>query len=246
MGGSSTQRRVGAGDISANFRALFREFEKVFQPGATGSSRAGITAARTTREELQLTRRFGRQFAQLEQRLNQQAIQRDPVARRLQQTAISGLEGQQQLQQTALSGLEDILQGNLPQDVRSRFTEDLRSSLAGRGLNQSGLGAVEEASGLARLREGIRGQRLGQAASILGGTTQPGLGLLDVPTVRRVSPLEGGPSQFGLNPQGIFSSLVGQNAGIAGQNLARGGQFFDQGLQSAQFLSKLFEVGGFG
>lgn len=235
MGGPNLSGNPSTGPA---FDEFFRNFEnvllnqerrdqnvdKVFNPETgrfedTGPfSRAGGIVRGLAEEELALTRRFAPQFIRTEQRLNEQAIQGDPLARRLRGTALSTLRGVDDL-------LEGVFSGDLPDDVRRSITEDVRGAQSARGILESGVGAVEEASRLAGGRERFRSARIQQVAGLLSGVAGPGLSLLNVPSIRRFSPTQGSPSSLGFPD--IFAGInardiANTNARIGIQNSIAG------------------------
>lgn len=63
-------------------------------------------------------------------------------------------------------------ESGLPADVEQRITRNVRSSLASRGLEDSSIGAIQEAGALAGGAEQIRAERLGQVRDYFTSSTQ--------------------------------------------------------------------------
>lgn len=143
-------------------------------------------------DELQLTGTFAPQFQELQQAIQERGIQNDPFARDLRNLSQQGIRQQtllnRELTNIAQSGLQGVARGDLPDDVQARLLESARAGGAARGILGSEAGIVAEAANLAGGAERFRQSRIAQAQSILGGvaqTSQPGLGLLNVPGQRQ-------------------------------------------------------------
>ena len=192
---------------------VFSAFEQLLGPvGADGTSRAGALLGQVSREELGLMEELAPRFQELQQELQERAIEADPLAAASRQLALTGVGAIQ-------AGLEGLGEDGLPDDIRRTITEEVRASGAARGLLRSPASALEEVSRLMGGREAIRASRLDQARAFLtGGAAAPGMALANLPGLRSFSP-------FNLaQPQGALTSAIPTILQGANMMMAQEGQ----------------------